>query len=354
MKVIYIDLQYSYGVKERGLNTYGQLGILKTFKKLGHDVLEFYYDDYLDNVDKLQKDLKDFADRHQPELLFFCLFTEQFKTETLDYLKGKYKTAAWFLDDSWRFDIYTKYYAKHFTYCFTLDEFSIAKYHKFGQKNVYILIGGPIDDESVVTNPAKKENYRYDVSFIGSHHPYREWFLRELEKRGFKVSIFGYGWDAGLLPIEEMIDVLRSSKINLNISNSLSFDFRYLMSKKILPGRLQRGLLILKLLFRKDPQQMLKPFIEDKSNSQIKWRNFEIAYHKGFQLTDYVPTIEKYYDIGKEIACYGNVDEAAMLIDYYLKKDSLREEMIENAYKKTAEKYTLYNQMKGMFNIVNQ
>ncbi len=38
----------------------------------------------------------------------------------------------------------------------------------------------------------------------------------------------------------------------------------------------------------------------------------EIPYFGGFQLTDYVPTIENYFDLGKELICYGSVDEAEL------------------------------------------
>jgi hypothetical protein len=34
-------------VKSRGINHIGQDGFLKSFKKLGYETLEFYYDDYL-------------------------------------------------------------------------------------------------------------------------------------------------------------------------------------------------------------------------------------------------------------------------------------------------------------------
>ena len=37
---------------------------------------------------------------------------------------------------------------------------------------------------------------------------------------------------------------------------------------------------------------------------QIKGRNFEIPGCGGFLLTDYVPGLERYFQIGEEIVCY--------------------------------------------------
>ena len=62
-----------------------------------------------------------------------------------------------------------------------------------------------------------------------------------------------------------------------------------------------------------------------KNTSETKARNFEIPVQGGFQLTDYVPTLEEYYYIGKEVVCYSNIDEAENLIHYYLKYEAERE-----------------------------
>ena len=104
-----------------------------------------------------------------------------------------------------------------------------------------------------------------------------------MQKRGIYIEAFGNGWGNGALSAEDMNKLFVSSKINLNLSNSNSFDIRYLLSNyKAIP-----------LLFK-----------SKKNASQIKARNFEIPYFGGFQLTDYVPTIENYFDIGKDIICY--------------------------------------------------
>ena len=89
MKILFVDLQFDYGVKNRGINIIGEDGFRKTFLKLHHEVDTFYYDNYLKppRLDDLQRDLIAAADRIHPDLIFFILFENQFAIETLKSLK---------------------------------------------------------------------------------------------------------------------------------------------------------------------------------------------------------------------------------------------------------------------------
>jgi spore maturation protein CgeB len=314
MKILYVDLQYDYGIKERGLNIIGNDGFKKSFEELGHTVVMFYYDDFLSNPQPMQEKLKDFTDKENPDLIFFSLYQDQFHIETLEYLKSKYTTINWFGDDQWRFDDFTYKYATHFTYCITTDKYAIPKYKKLGQNNIIYSQWAAINTHEIPTFT----KYKYDVTFVGGFHPYRKWFIDTLKKRGINIEAFGNGWDNGALSPDDMNQLFISSKINLNMGNSNSFDIRYLLNYwKAIP-----------LLFR-----------SKKNASQIKARNFEIPYFGGFQLTDYVPSIENYFDIGKEIICYKDVDEAELLIRYYLENEEEREKARQQAHNRAIREH---------------
>lgn len=323
MKILYVDLQYDYGIKERGRNVIGLDGFKKSFEELGHDVVMFYYDKYLNDTTPIQNNLKNFADKENPDLIFFSLFQDQFEIDTLDYLKSKYKTINWFGDDQWRFDDFTSKFANHFTYCITTDKFSIPKYKKIGQNNIIYSQWAAINTHVI----PKFDGYKYDVSFIGGYHPYRAWFIKKLQQRGLKVEVFGNGWENGPLSPNEMNKLFVSSKINLNIGNSVSYDARYIFSG-------------------------FKPFINTfrgaKNSSQMKARNFEIPYFDGFQLTDYTPTIESYFDLGKEIVCYKDIDEAELLIKYYLKNEEERETIKNNSHKRAIQEHGYISRLKDV------
>ena len=323
MKILYVDLQYDYGIKDRGRNIIGLDGFKQSFEELGHNVVVFYYDEYLSDTRQIQEKLKEFADKENPNLIFFSLFKDQFEIYPLDYLKSKYKTINWFGDDQWRFDNFTAEFANHFTYCITTDKFSVPKYKKIGQNNIIYSQWAAINTHKI----PKFDGYKYDVSFIGEYHPYRAWFIKKLEQRGLKVEVFGNGWKNGSLSADEMNNLFVSSKINLNIGNSISYDSRYIFSG-------------------------LKPFINffrsTKNSSQMKARNFEIPYFGGFQLSYYVPSLENYFDIGKEVVCYKDIDEAEQLIKYYLENEEERECIKKNSHQKALKGHGYINRLKDV------
>jgi spore maturation protein CgeB len=327
MKILYVDLKYDYGVKSRGINHIGQDGFLKSFKKLGYETLEFYYDDYLNNISVLQEKIKSFSDESNPDFIFFSLFTNQFKIKTLDYLRSKYTTINWFGDDQWRFDDFSSMYAKHFTYCITTDKYSIQKYKNIGQKNVIYSQWAATG----VHQPLEFSDYKYDVTFVGGFHPYRKWFIDVLIKNDINVQVFGHGWKNGAVSVEEMNKLFCSSKINLNISNSISFDSRYLLS----------GI-----------KPLINGFRSQKNASQIKARNFEIPFFYGFQLTDYVSSIEDYFNIGKELICYKDVDEATMLIKFYLENKVERELIKDAGCKRAIQEHGYINRLKNIMDTI--
>jgi spore maturation protein CgeB len=306
MKILYVDLQYDYGIKSRGLNLIGQDGFKHSFEKLGNEVVGFYYDDYLSDETLLQLKLLDVADQVKPDLIFFCLFQSQFKHDTLKELKAKYITVNWFGDDQWRFDNFTKHYANNFSWCVTTDLYAIEKYKTIGQHNVILSQWAAIDKHTASDGSS---SYKYDVSFVGGYHPYRAWFIKRLEAKGISVEVFGNGWPNGPLSSGQMNALFAQSKINLNISNSNSFELKYITSS-------------------------LRAFVDtirsSKISSQIKARNFEIPFFGGFQLTDYVPNLENYFNIGDEVVCYTSPEEAALQINYYLNNESLREKVRRN------------------------
>jgi spore maturation protein CgeB len=285
MKILYADMLWDYCKKERGLNLIGQNGFLKSLKSVcgkTAEIFEFYYDEYLEKPELLQQKIREFADDIRPDLIFHPTYIDQFDFETLDYLKSKYTTIAWFGDDTWRFDNYTKDFAPHYTWCVTTDRHSVKKYKAIGQNNVILSQWAAIDTDE----KPEFDGYRYDVSFVGGHSPEREWFINELEKYGIKTAVFGHGWKNGAVSEQEMNKILIASKINLNLSNSFGYDFRYIYPeyekvKFDFFSRLKHGFKIIKR-YKKCSGKL-------KNKEQMKARHFEIPYFNGFQLSYFYP-----------------------------------------------------------------
>ncbi|WP_321429467.1 glycosyltransferase [uncultured Methanolobus sp.] len=325
MKIVPVFLRYDYGQKSRGESLDVQ-GFYPAFKRICDEVYPFWFDEYLGEKEKLQEKLIEFIDNVKPDIVFFILMKNEFTFETLDYLKSKYTTINWFCDDQWRFDTFTKNFAPHFAYSITTDKFSLEKYKGIGYENVissqWASFGATegIDIDGI--------EYKYDVSFVGGISGHRKWIIDELSKKGIHVECFGYGWKNGKVSFEEMKDIFRTSRINLNISNSVSYDIRCMFSSLM----------------------NLREFVRSrKTTEQIKARNFEIPAFGGFQLTNYVPSIEDYFDVGREIACYTTVDDVVTQISYFLGNEEKRREILETSYKKAINNYTYYHLLKRLF-----
>lgn len=306
MKIAQVDFQNDYGDPKRGVNQHGVYGFFNSFKKLGHDVDFFAYDSYLskDRKADLQRDLIEFVISRKPELTLIGLFQDQFELETLTTLKGLTRTVCWMGDDTWRFEGYSKQYAPYFSEVITTDHYAVSKYKKLGIESVYLSQWAAMDVPGQELPRDFKPQYEREVAFLGWGNPSRKWMIGQLEKKGIKVQCFGHGWPNGVVSTEKMIEIFQTSKINLNLSNSISHDLRYLLS---------------------GPRAMKEFFRSSKNASQIKARNFEIPYWGGFQLSDYVPFLDKYLNIGSEIACFSNLDEAVLQIKYYLEEEEERE-----------------------------
>jgi spore maturation protein CgeB len=297
-KILYIGSKYEYGDKRKG-ESVNKKGFYDNFINLGYSVTPLWYDKG-SNKD-LQERIMATAKTVEPDIIFFILQSDQIFKNTLIKLKKKgYFLVNWFGDDQWRWIGFTSLYANFFDVCITTDKFSVDKYKKIGQGN--ILRSQWASFESDINY--KSINYKYDVSFIGGVSPYRLWFVRSLRGRGIDVNCFGDGWENGRVSYQEMEEIFAKSKINLNISNSSQFDARYLIS----------GL-----------KNILNTFRSKKNVSQTKARIFEIPAQGGFELTEYVPSLDDYFEIGKELVCYSSIDEAELLIKHYLFNNEDRE-----------------------------
>lgn len=325
MKIVPVFLRYDYGIKSRG-DSLEYNSFYSALKQTTDEVYPFWYDEYLDRKEELQKRVIKFVDYVSPDIVFFILMKDEFSFEAFDYLKSKYTTINWFCDDQWRFESFTEYYAPHFTYAITTDKFALSKYRKIGYKNVLLSQWASFGCSENIDFEAIK--YKYDVSFVGGISGYRKWIIKELLRRGIKVECFGAGWENGRVSFEEMAEIFRTSKINLNISNSASYDIRYIFSSP----------------------KSLREFLRTKKRTeQIKARNFEIPARGGFQLTSYIPRLEDYFEIGSEIAVYSTLEDLVLQIRYYLKDEIETRRMLLNGHKRAVKEHTYLNRLEEIF-----
>ena len=163
---------------------------------------------------------------------------------------------------------------------------------------------------------------KYDVSFVGAYSPYRRWVISLLRKEGIKVGVFGRFWNKqSWISQDDMVQIFNQSKINLNLSNAISFDFRYLLNSLTSFEAIKQIYLI------------------KKSKEQIKGRHYEINGCGGFQLSYFVPGLNLAYEIDKEITVFEDPTKIAEQIKFFLNNEDLRNEIALNGYHRSQKEH---------------
>ncbi|HBW21953.1 MAG TPA: hypothetical protein DEF68_01070 [Elusimicrobia bacterium] len=317
-KILAVFMEWDYCDPKRGPSM-DKVYFYNNLAKLAAKVEPFWYDAYINDLPKLQELLINKAKVYNPDLIFFVPYIDQFTPATLDFLKEHWPTLAWFGDDTWRFESYAAKMAPHFTHAVTTDVFSVPKYKKLGLTPIISQWAAQLN--SADPGPVPPESYEYEVSFVGGYNRFRAWYIERLAREGIKVHCFGAGWPAGKISFEEMDRIFYKTIINLNLSNSVSHDIRFILSG-----------------FRSVVNYLRSP----KRAEQIKARNFEIPLAGGFQLTNYAPGLEKYLKIGEEVAVFSSPEECALQIRYYLENEAERLKIVLAGRKRAMAEHTYF------------
>ncbi|MFC1948652.1 glycosyltransferase [Chloroflexota bacterium] len=271
--------------------------------------------DYLERilqvgVKAVNQEIIDLTRRERPKYVIWTSWLYDIQESTLETIrKDGTIVIGWFFDDEWRFDDYSKFWIPYLDYCVTSDMDAIPKYGELGGRAIYTVpnTGVAIDRDQ------KDLDERYGVSFVGSRfYGDREQWMDELRKRNIEVELFGEGW-TGYIPFEKMIDIFKSSKINLNFSGTPAHH-----------------------------------------RLQIKGRMFQVCMAGGFLLTEYVPGIERYFEPDKEIVCFDSVEDLTDKIAYYLEHEKERQAITEAGWKRAINAYTSSRMVSKVFAEIEQ
>lgn len=242
--------------------------------------------------------------KENPDYIFLSTYLHQINTETLDRIAEiGVKVIAWFSDDHWRFDNYSKLIAKHVFCSVTTDKYAVEKYKQEGLKVIKSQWASNPDYYKKIDS-----GILYDVSFVGGKYKKRQKKLDYLKSKDVCINVFGKGFNS-FLKFDKMIEVFNASRINLNFSDSSTKGF----------------------------------------DTQIKGRVFEIPMCGGFLLTEYADGIEDYFEIGKEIEGFESLREAAGKVEYYLKYEDKRMEIAKAGQDRSLKDHTWVKRFKKLF-----
>ncbi|MGB9772135.1 MAG: CgeB family protein [Candidatus Kapaibacteriota bacterium] len=353
MKIIVCCLKYEYGDPARGLSFeyYNFLDTLIKMDNGANTIIHFPFDELYKRYGRkeMNNKLVGLVKESKPDLVFFFLFNDEFEKEALLYIRDELKvtTFNWFADDHWRFFNFSRFWAPLFSFVSTTDSKALKKYHQYG---IYNVIKTQWGFNHFVYNLPTGFDFNsptnFSVTFVGQKHSNRASYVNFLQSKGIDIKCFGRGWKNGRVSFDEMLNIFRTSKINLNFSNS--------------SGSLRlRNLATLFFTRRIDMKLRLYPFWMFYFNAQalfnrftrrqIKGRVFEIPGSGGFLLTQNADNLSDYFLDGKEIAIFENKRDLLEKVKFYLEKEDFRKEVAYNGYLRAIREHTYEARFKDIF-----
>jgi spore maturation protein CgeB len=301
--------------------------------KLGHEIIDFDYDldSTFENLDPADLDQAAFIAKNRPRLSdalvaqvreahdhhpIDVLFTYFYNACVLPDVVRKIRSFGivainWFCNASYQFHLVSEI-APAYDYCLVPEKFRLEDYRRIGATPIYCQEAANSD----VYRPYS-ETECYDAAFIGQAYGERPGFIAWLADRGINVHVWGPGWEN-----------FCKRRPSLNPTRwRQNDDFLKI------PSRLIGGILT--------DEEVVRTFSRTKVNlgfaacwatgteriTQIRLRDFEIPMSGGFYLTEYQDEIAVFFDIDREIVCYGNRDELRDKIKFYVRHPAIREKI---------------------------
>lgn len=332
MKILTVMTRYDYGDKQRGYSyEYNNVHLPLQDIAGSSNVITFdFFNEFsCSGKTEMNRKLKELIRIEKPDVSIFCLFRDEFDEKVLDDIRNYTKTVAYFFDDPWR-QSFVRHWIKYFDFFTTSDYYSLIKYQSEGIKNV---IHCPFGFNENIYKKFDVEKI-YDVTFIGGYNIYRGWLIDLLKKDGIDVKVFGRNWGSKgeWISQEEMVMVFNQSKINLNLSNNFSKDFRFLFYSLL------------------HPRELRKILRTNKTKEMVKGRHFEINASGGFQLSFFTPALNLVYEIDKEIAVYEDISSIADHTKFFLHNETIRNEIAQKGYDKSLKEHAAQKYLKNLIN----
>jgi spore maturation protein CgeB len=337
MKILFCALKYDYGMPERGLS-FEYHNFYEPMSAMGHQVemLDMGAIGRAGAPGSVDRGFLDAVTRSRPDLVFTFLAGDELSAQAIaEVTEAGIPTLNWFADDHWRFEDFTRRYARSFGWVATTARSALPKYTALGCRNVIKTQWAAAHDRYRPSGSPPA----VDVSFVGQVYGDRRQVVEDLRRDGVPVQTWGTGWAvrrwhrvAGQRPPlrrlggarwlhyaeastrcsqEEMIEIFSSSRINLNFTEA-----------------------------------------SQGGEPQIKGRTFEVPACGGFLLTGEAEDLESYFDLGREVVVFRDAAELRELTRYYLMHDSERRRIARAGYLRTVAEHTYHRRFAHIFGVM--
>lgn len=366
-------------------------GLMSGFMELGHNVEQAGFAVSLQNFSENEKESVEMCLEEGHHDLVVTYDFSKSVSEACQAWGVKY--LAW-VYDSPLVELYTKSALNEVNYISVFDRKQKERLKDVGLKHLYYYpLAAEVDNfGGVVIGKTDERKYSADISFVGTLYD-QGWFERildqadeEIKEDAFRVAgstrciwdgknnLWGKAkektlqfmaeqeqqstWDEYHMDKnyfnEALLLVRKANEIErITILNKLAEKYQVVLyTGSDAKGKLKNVRIRPKVDYL---AVMPKIFHLSKINLNITSRSIESGLPQriwdvmgvgGFMLTNYQPEIEEYFEIGKEIEVYHDLDELMEKVEYYLTHDEERVRIAMNGYKKVREYHTYKARLK--------
>lgn len=199
----------------------------------------------------------------------------------------------------------------------------------------------PLAADKTLLYEEYSENFKADVSYIGTYLPEKRDFIRQyvfpLMKK-YNVRLYGQDW------------TLRDRIFGFmqKVGQYFNIPFMRSLQKPKLQLEDERKVYASSLVSINIHEEYQKKFGGDCNE-----RTFKIPLCGGFEITDDVACIRKYFKEDEEIIIAKNNEDWFQKIDYYIKNPEKRLAIIEAGRKRVLAEHTYHNRVAQIVNIYN-
>lgn len=289
----------------------------------------FYYQKFIDF--KILKSFRNLGLKVFTKIDFWNSPISRFRINEAKGLKSDIKTVN-LIKDGILGDVY-----------FHVVEQSDERMNGFEQETGYKYHTIPLAADKIALNNSLYINeYFSDISFIGTYLPEKKHFFREQVfplRNTYRLKIYGQDWNNW----DRFLGWVQKFGQYYNISNlrsikkptlQLSDEAKIYSSSKISIN--------------------VHEEFQKKFGGDCNERTFKIPLCGGFEITDDVACIRKYFEDGKEIIIAKNKKDWFDKIDYYINNPDKRKTIIEAGRQRVIKEHTYHSRVEQIIKIFNE
>ncbi len=355
MKILLVNYKYAYdrewnNLDRRASSYYLEYLPLKAVaEKYGHYVDIFFFDEAILNKGRTaaREELWEYISKIKPDVCFAGFNEADWGTKLFKKMRDQKFTTFVYIgdDDTWRWERFSRHYAKYFTWILTYDSRAVKKYKSIGCTNiVHHQPGVDLVNYHKISGLPKD----IDVSFIGGYTLPREKLINDLKHCGIDVFVRGIGWPGGPVSHNEMINIFNRSKIVLSLNTSAFYiNWRSISRLFFRRANLGEGGISIKLDIWNFGDNVRSWIM--KRNRQVKARHFEVPACGSMEMTQDADDLKDYYELGKEIVVYKDVRDLVEKIKYYFAHPEERERIAQRGYERTLREHSTGKRFEEIF-----